>query len=58
MMRRSAAFPKAIKANEEIFFGLAITDIKNATDLFKGVFDEANGADGFVSLEVYAFPGT
>jgi len=43
------------KSNEEIFFGLAITDIKNATDLFKGVFDEANGADGFVSLEVSPF---
>ena len=27
------------KSNEEIFFGLAITDIKNATDVFRGVFD-------------------
>lgn len=43
------------KTNEEIFFGLAITDIKNATDVFKGVFDEAGGADGFVSLEVSPF---
>jgi transaldolase len=43
------------KTNEEIFFGLAITDIKNATDVFRGVFDEANGADGFVSLEVSPF---
>jgi transaldolase len=43
------------KTNEEIFFGLAITDIQNATDLFKGVYDEANGADGFVSLEVSPF---
>ncbi|HEY5325783.1 MAG TPA: transaldolase [Mucilaginibacter sp.] len=43
------------KTNEEIFFGLAITDIKNATDVFKGVFDDANGADGFVSLEVSPF---
>ncbi len=43
------------KTNEEIFFGLAITDIKNATDVFKGVFDEAKGADGFVSLEVSPF---
>jgi len=43
------------KSNEEIFFGLAITDIKNATDVFRGVFDKANGADGFVSLEVSPF---
>ena len=43
------------KTNEEIFFGLAITDIKNATDLFKGVYDESKGTDGFVSLEVSPF---
>ncbi len=42
-------------SNEELFFSLAITDIKNATDLFKGVYDEAKGADGFVSLEVSPF---
>ncbi len=41
--------------NEEIFFGLAITDIQNAADLFKGVLDESKGADGFVSLEVSPF---
>jgi len=34
---------------------LAITDIQHAADLFKGVYDEANGADGFVSLEVSPF---
>jgi len=43
------------KTNEEIFFGLAIADIKNATDIFKGVFDESGGTDGFVSLEVSPF---
>jgi transaldolase len=43
------------KSNEEIIFGLAITDIKNATDVFRGVFDKANGGDGFVSLEVSPF---
>jgi len=43
------------KTNEEIFFGLAITDIKNATDVFRPVYDKANGADGFVSLEVSPF---
>ena len=43
------------KTNEEIFFGLAISDIKNATDLFKGVYDESKGEDGYVSLEVSPF---
>ncbi|WP_394772055.1 transaldolase [Mucilaginibacter sp.] len=43
------------RSNEDIFFGLAITDIKNATDLFRGVYDAAEGADGFVSLEVSPF---
>jgi len=43
------------KTNEEIFFGLAISDIKHATDLFKGVYDESKGEDGYVSLEVSPF---
>ncbi|WP_295675344.1 transaldolase [uncultured Mucilaginibacter sp.] len=43
------------KTNEEIFFGLAIEDIKNATDLFKGIYDESEGVDGYVSLEVSPF---
>jgi transaldolase len=41
--------------NEDIFFGLAVTDIKNATALFKGVYEESNGEDGYVSLEVSPF---
>ena len=41
--------------NEEIFFGVAIKDIQAACDLFKGVHDESNGEDGFVSLEVSPF---
>src|ERR1700712_3754726 len=43
------------KTNEEIFFGLAISDIKNATDLFKGVYEESKAEDGYVSLEVSPF---
>ena len=41
--------------NEEIFFGVAIKDIQSAADLFKGVYDESNGEDGYVSLEVSPF---
>jgi transaldolase len=41
--------------NEDIFFGVAIKDIQAAADLFKGVFDESKGEDGYVSLEVSPF---
>jgi len=37
---------------EEIFFVLAIEDIQAATDLFMGVYQESNGDDGLISLEV------
>ncbi|WP_259068542.1 transaldolase [Mucilaginibacter sp. X4EP1] len=43
------------KTNEEIFFGLAISDIKHATDIFKGLYEESKGGDGYVSLEVSPF---
>lgn len=40
------------KNNDDIFFGLAVKDIQRAADIFKTVFEKANGEDGFVSLEV------
>lgn len=43
------------KSNEDIFFGLAVADIKNAADLFKSVYDGDKGVDGYVSLEVSPF---
>jgi transaldolase len=43
------------KTNEEIFFGLAISDIKQATDIFKSLYEESKGGDGYVSLEVSPF---
>lgn len=36
----------------EIYEELVVEDIKAATDLFRPVYDETNGEDGFVSLEV------
>ncbi len=36
----------------EIFEALAVEDIKMATDLFRSVYDETGGGDGYVSLEV------
>jgi len=37
---------------KEIFLQLAITDIEEACDLFRSVWDEGAGKDGYVSMEV------
>jgi len=37
---------------EEIFFELAIADLRRATDLFAPVHERTDGVDGFCSLEV------
>jgi transaldolase len=39
-------------SDEEIFFELALADLRDATDLFAGVHERTDGVDGFVSLEV------
>jgi transaldolase len=36
----------------QAYEALAVEDITRACDLFRGVYDESNGTDGFVSLEV------
>lgn len=38
--------------SEEIFFQLAIEDIQHTADLFLPLYEETNGGDGYVSLEV------
>ncbi len=43
------------QTNEELFFSLAIKDIQKATDMFKDVYEESKGIDGYVSLEVSPF---
>lgn len=42
----------AEKPNDELFFEIAVKDIQQAADLLKPVFDEEDGGDGYVSLEV------
>ena len=37
---------------EDVFFELAITDLRRAADLFLPAFERTNGMDGWVSLEV------
>jgi transaldolase len=40
------------KSEEQIFFELALADLIRAADLFRPIYDQANGIDGWVSLEV------
>ena len=40
------------KTPAEAFEALALQDIRGAADLLRGVYDETDGADGYVSLEV------
>jgi transaldolase len=40
------------KSPAEIFEGLEVADIQSAADVFRPVFDESGGNDGFVSIEV------
>src|SRR5207342_525664 len=37
---------------KEVFFALAVEDIKRACDLLRPIWDRTSGVDGFVSLEV------
>jgi len=41
-----------VDSSEEIFFELAIADLRDATDLFREVHERTAGVDGFCSLEV------
>ncbi|MEP6749635.1 MAG: transaldolase [Bacteroidota bacterium] len=47
-----ATLSQTKRSYEVIFFSLAVKDMKRAADLFKNVYKESNGEDGFVSLEV------
>ena len=47
-----AVLSQTKRSYEVIFFSLAVKDIKRAADLFKPVYINTNGEDGFVSLEV------
>ena len=58
-IKNSRAYDTAIrvrlaqgKSGEPLFFELALEDISQAADLFRPTFDQTNGMDGWVSLEV------
>ncbi|MGH2561397.1 MAG: transaldolase, partial [Thermomicrobiales bacterium] len=40
------------KTADEIFEAIAVADVRDACDVLRPVFDDSNGADGFVSIEV------
>lgn len=55
----SGAYDDAIRAKvatgasgEDLFFDLAIEDLRRAADLFLGIHERTDGVDGWVSLEV------
>jgi transaldolase len=43
---------QAHPADRDVFEALAIEDVREAADVFRPVFEETRGADGFVSIEV------
>jgi transaldolase len=58
-IKNSTAYDDAIrqklgegKSGEELFFELALEDLVLAADLFRPIFDDTSGVDGWVSLEV------
>ncbi|HEX5270363.1 MAG TPA: transaldolase [Gemmataceae bacterium] len=43
---------KDARSPEELFLALALTDLRQAADLFRPAHDRTNGVDGWVSLEL------
>jgi len=58
-IKNSTAYDAAIreklakgKSGEKLFFDLALEDLTRAADLFRPIYDQTDGVDGWVSLEV------
>jgi len=58
-IKNSTAYDAAIreklakgKSGERLFFELALEDLTRAADLFRPIYDQTDGVDGWVSLEV------
>ncbi len=45
-------FKEAGKSSPQIYEALTIDDIRNTADVFRPIYDQTRGGDGFVSLEV------
>jgi transaldolase len=46
-----AAVASGMRAPQELFFELALDDVRRAADLVRPAYDESDGRDGFVSFE-------
>jgi transaldolase len=46
-----AGLPSA-RTDRELFETLAVEDVREAADVFRGLYDSTGGSDGFVSIEV------
>jgi transaldolase len=58
-IKKSAAYDRTIgelarqgRSGEELFFDLALEDLRRAADLFRSIHQRSGGMDGWVSLEV------
>ena len=58
-IKKSSSYDQSIReklakgqSGEELFFTVALEDLTRAADLFRPVWEQTNGIDGFVSLEV------
>ncbi|HEX5062299.1 MAG TPA: transaldolase [Kofleriaceae bacterium] len=58
-LKKSSAYDAAFAelarqgaSSEDLFFELAIEDLKQAADMFRPIWDRSDGVDGWVSLEV------
>jgi transaldolase len=46
-----AAVESGVRGPQELFFRLALDDVRRAADLLRPTYDESDGRDGFVSFE-------
>jgi transaldolase len=58
-IKKSSSYDDSIReklakgqSGEDLFFNVALEDLTRAADLFRPIWDQTNGVDGFVSLEV------
>lgn len=58
-IKKSSSYDNSIReklakgqSGEDLFFNVALEDLTRAADLFRPIWDQTNGMDGYVSLEV------
>jgi transaldolase len=51
-----AALASGVRDPRELFFEVAVDDVRRAADLLRPVYDRSDGRDGFVSLDCTSRP--